>query len=218
MQNFKIIVSEGDARMTRTRRYTGDDLWNILEKDKKIGTRMELINGDLVALPVNDTHSAIVGRLTRLLRDYVTTYKLGRVAVATGYTRARDKHNVRFPDVSFVSYERTLPVTKGGFVPYMPDLAVQVKSEHITTIEIAERGIYYLKNGSGLVWIVHPDQQNVDVLSRSGRRNFRVYKVKGDNTLVGGDVLPGLALAVNDIFRDQPPTTTIAADSKPRQV
>jgi Uma2 family endonuclease len=82
----------------------------------------------------------------------------------------------------------------------MPDIAVLVHHPSLSMMEVAERGLYFLKNGSSLVWILHPDSSSVDVCTRSPKKSFRVYKVPQGGSLNGGDVLPGLTLDINELF------------------
>jgi len=54
----------------------------------------------------------------------------------------------------------------------------------------------YMAAGVPLVWYVYPDRQEIDV-HRPGQPKITVG-ING--TLDGGDVLPGLMIAVGDVF------------------
>jgi Uma2 family endonuclease len=183
---------------------TADDLWVTLQRAR--GRHYELINGEIVERPTDETVNRVRQIISDRLALYVRERKLGRVALDTGYRRSMDANNVRFPDVAFISYERTVPLPKKGFTPYMPDLAIQIKSRHMTTIDVAERGIYFLKNGGHMVWLIHPAERYVSVLSRTNRRQLRIYRVDGDSILGGSDILPGFSLPLTDVFGEAPST------------
>ncbi|MBC8171813.1 MAG: hypothetical protein H7X77_09070, partial [Anaerolineae bacterium] len=81
-----------------------------------------------------------------------------------------------------------------------PDIAILIHPSSISMIEVAERGLYFLKNGSSLVWILHPDNATGDVCTRSPKKSFRVYKVPNSGALGGSDVLPGFSVDVKELF------------------
>ena len=80
----------------------------------------------------------------------------------------------------------------------MPDLAVKIKSPTDTITEMRETAAYYVANGSRLVWLVYPNYRLVEVY----RPEADVEILGEDDTLTGGDVLPGFALPVRAIFAD----------------
>jgi Uma2 family endonuclease len=177
-----------------------DNFWKLLQDNQVKGAHIELLNGTPVKRAIDSRTQAVTTRLTKLLLEYVRPRKLGQVLNHTGFYRARDVQNVRVPHVAFVSYERTQPLTKQGFTPYMPDIAVLIQPDDSDTMQSAERALFFLRNGSSLVWIIHPDTRSVDVCTRSPRKSFRVFKVPEDGTLIGGDVLPGFSLNISEIF------------------
>jgi len=55
----------------------------------------------------------------------------------------------------------------------------------------------YLAAGT-VVWVVNPETRTVEVYTPAKR----AYRLGADGTLDGGEVLPGLALPVKDLFPD----------------
>ena len=78
----------------------------------------------------------------------------------------------------------------------MPDLAVEVKSPDDSLSKLREKAAYYLANGTLLAWLVYPKKRLVIVLTPDSEEILTE-----DDTLDGGDVLPGFTLPVRDIFR-----------------
>jgi Uma2 family endonuclease len=112
-----------------------------------------------------------------------------------------ENRNCRAPDVSFVPKERLLrlgfkPDTK-TFFPGAPDLAVEVLSPGNTRAEMDERLADFFASGARIVWIIHPDEQFLEVChSRTHRR------IVGPAAfLEGEDILPGFRLPVADLFK-----------------
>ena len=62
-----------------------------------------------------------------------------------------------------------------------------------------EKADYYLRNGSRLVWLFFTDSQTVEVRTIQGSK-ISAITLGLDDTLDGGDVLPGFEVAVREIF------------------
>jgi Uma2 family endonuclease len=57
---------------------------------------------------------------------------------------------------------------------------------------------YYLANGSRLVWLVYPNYRLIEVY----RPDADIVILGEEDTLTGGDVLPGFELPVREVFAD----------------
>lgn len=182
---------------------TVHDWLKLSRKPETMNKRLELIGGTIVETLL-DT-SGTNDKFAEMLQNHVNRQRLGRVVTNTGFRRSNDDFNVYMPDVAYISFERTMPISHEGIIPYMPDLVVLVKTPELSTSEIADRSLYYLKNGTSLVWIAHPDSGTVDVCSKSSSGNVRVHKVGSDGALMANDLLPGLMLVVQDIFLQAQP-------------
>jgi Uma2 family endonuclease len=88
-------------------------------------------------------------------------------------------------------------MVKRGSVPEMPDLAVEIQSPDQPLKMLREKARYFLAHGTRIFWLVLPDKQLVEVYTPTDEQVLNV-----EDTLSGGDVLPGFTLAVRDIFRD----------------
>ena len=173
---------------------TSEDLWKIVAG----GSRYELSRGELVPMtPVGFQHSAIVGRLGKLLSNYVDEKQLGIVGMEGGFKLKREPDTLRAPDLHFVSKAR---LAKEGitqkFADYPPDLAVEVLSPEDTASEIQKKVEEYLAGGVPLVWVVDPANQKVTVY-----RSLQDIKIlSADQELDGGQVISGFRTKIADIF------------------
>jgi Uma2 family endonuclease len=79
----------------------------------------------------------------------------------------------------------------------MPDLCIEIQSPNDTPLSMREKALYYLKNGSRMVWLLFTRRRQVEVHTPD---DIQILSI--DDTLDGGDVLPGFTLAVKDIFRE----------------
>ena len=180
---------------------TPDDL---LALEAEHGARYELVNGELQdrselqgeGMP-NAEHGAASARIVSELAAHVRAGGLGVVLVECGFVLSEDRSTVRIPDVSFVA-RANMPGDRlpSGYFRGGPDLAVEVVSPSDKAGELAVKIADYLAAGTQQVWIVEPTTRTVAVYRPGGAA--RVYGA--DDTLDGGDLLPGLALPVGDLF------------------
>lgn len=184
----------------------------VVEKSEKVWTEAELsalpnddylhevVGGELVMSPKNNLqHERICQRLNFALEVFNRAHRLGAVfGSSLGFWMGN--RNCRAPDVAFVAKARLIklgykPDTKSFFTG-APDLAVEVLSPSNTRLEMDERLTDFFTNGAQIAWIVHPDEQFVEVChSRTDRR-----LVGPSGFLEGEQLLPGFRLPVIDLF------------------
>ena len=107
-----------------------------------------------------------------------------------------DPMTVRRPDVAFLAADRVPSPRPPGHVLVRPDLAVEVTSPNDEVDELELKLADYRSAGIPLVWVVIPAVRLVRVLRLDGS----VTHLRAGDTLDGGTVLPGFAVAVNDLF------------------
>lgn len=178
---------------TATKTYTLDE-FAALPGD---GKRYELVKGELIEMPpAGEEHGAIEGNTLGYLWAYNQQQNLGRVYTSdTTFILDQEKQTARLPDVSFVAKERV--VRTPGFVPFAPDLAVEVVSPNDLWSEIDDKIEEYLQAGVRLIWIIYPRRQVVYVY-RAGSSNRQTLQLNDE--LDGEDVLPGFKLKVSALF------------------
>jgi Uma2 family endonuclease len=108
-----------------------------------------------------------------------------------------DDENAYLPDISFTSFARKKEIIKRGAVPMMPDLAVEIKSLNDTYAEIRRKAIYYIEQGTRLVWLVLPARLKIEVWSAE---TDEIITLAVHDVLDGGSVLPGFSISVAEIF------------------
>jgi Uma2 family endonuclease len=175
---------------------TADEL---LRLPTGMGKRYELVQGELKTMsPAGSKHGQIAAQICALLTLFVRSGKLGRVFGAeTGFILRRNPDTVRAPDAAFVSTARVpkegLPA---GYFPGAPDLAVEAVSPDDRAEEIKAKVSGYFEAGAKLVWIVYPETREV-VVFHSARESLGL---SAQDTLEGGEVIPGFACAVAELF------------------
>lgn len=159
------------------------------------GMRHELVRGELTTMPpAGWDHGRVGGKIEELLILHVSANRLGVVPISdTGYLLTRNPDTVRAPDVSFVRLERDR--TERGFYPGAPDLAVEVISPWDRYTEVEEKTREYLRAGTRMVIIVDPQLQTARVHTATAMTDLGI-----DDTIDGGDVVPGWKLRLREIF------------------
>lgn len=159
--------------------------------------RFELIHGEIVekAMPTQ-THGRLAANYVIELGIYLKQNPLGFVEIEVRYRPEGDRYNDRLPDVSIVLDAATPAVVKGA-VDKMPDIAVEVKSPDDSLTKLREKIAFYLANGTKLGLLFYPEKRLLEVYPVGED----AYTLTENDTLEGGDLLPGFSVPVRDFFR-----------------
>jgi Uma2 family endonuclease len=162
----------------------------------------ELVDGVLVEKSVGLQESYLAVLIARLIGAFVDEHNLGLVLGADGMAKLAPGL-IRIPDVSFISWDhypdKRIPALP--FVPFGPNLAIEVLSPSNPAKEMSRKLVDYFEAGVSLVLYVDPVPRTVDVFTSPDRS---VVLGEGD-TLDGGTVLPGFALAISRLFVELEP-------------
>ncbi|GIK57073.1 MAG: hypothetical protein BroJett015_27360 [Chloroflexota bacterium] len=164
------------------------------------GGRSELVKGEVTLMsPAGTQDGKIALRLGAIIWNYVEAHNLGEVyAAETGFTIEEDPDTVRAPDVSFVARERIPPEGEPpDFWAIAPDLVAEVLSPFDVASKVQQKITEYLQAGVRLVWLVDPETQTVTVYESLAHGRILLP----DDTLTGGEVLPGFSLPLHQLFR-----------------
>ncbi len=99
--------------------------------------------------------------------------------------------------MAFISAERMPPdVRERRYAQVVPDLVVEIVSPNDRPVPVFDKAQMWLRHGVRLVWITDPETRTITALPQSGpARTFTE-----NDTLDGGDVLPGFTCPVRDVF------------------
>jgi Uma2 family endonuclease len=160
-------------------------------------TPYELVRGRIIevspsGLEVSATAVIVAGEL----HIYLKVNPIGILTGADGgYKLAPD--TLRAPDVAFFRSEKLTQVTQPEkYVPFTPDLAIEVVSPNDSAAEVQDEVALYLESGAQQVWVFYPQRREV-VVHYPDRTARTLQK---DDVLDGGEILPNLRLVVNDLF------------------
>jgi Uma2 family endonuclease len=182
------------ATAQTSRRYTAEDLETLPD-----GDRYEIIEGELQERIMSSLSSRIALTIGILLGIWSKSGHPGSLMGSDGGYRifpwAPD--DVRMPDISFIHAGRVARFPTRGWLEVPPDLAVEVVSPTDSASTVQLKAYDYIRAGVPLVWVVFPESRTVEV-RRAGSSNIEV--LGEEDTLNGGDVLPGFSVAVSELF------------------
>jgi len=187
------------AAVESTQRIWTEEELQALPED---GYTHEIVNGELVMSPKNNfQHGDICIRLSFALESFNRAHKLGVVLdSSTGFWMKN--RNCRAPDISFIPKERLKRLGfrrhTRQFFPKAPDLAVEILSPNNTRAEMDERLADFFASGTQLAWIIHPQEQFVEICHSPVQR-----KILGSGAVLDGEqLLPGFQYPIADLFKE----------------
>ncbi len=192
-----LIESLGDVPPDRIRLIpapgtaTEADVLAAHARDKRL---FELVDGVLVEKGMGLHESTVALTLAFKILQFLEIHDLGKAAGADGFVKL-NTGLVRIPDFLFIRWER-LPREFDPMLPIAPDLAVEVLSRSNTRREMARKLREYFEYGASLVWYVDPKTRTVAVYTSPDD----VTVLDENQTLTGGQVLPGLEISLKEVF------------------
>jgi Uma2 family endonuclease len=184
----------GEGTMAIQSNYTIADYRAMIELPENRDKILELIDGEIIEKVVSFTPAKVAARIVYWLMAYLMDNELGYVTGADGGYIMSDVDTF-IPDVGYISKLR-LPEEPKREATVAPDFAVEVKSPTDSKREMRRKAEKYLAYGTKLVWLVFIEERLIEVYMPN--LDVLVYGI--DDTLDGGDVLPGFTLPVKDIF------------------
>ena len=187
---------------TRERTWDIDALLWLMRQPGNEDKRYELIEGELFEVsPVNEEHGFLAGEIYRHIRNFDPNRDLGIPSVETGHYRLGERRTLLAPDVAFRRWDSRARTPYKSFVPRFPDLAVEVVSPSDSMAQLRRKATILLERGTQLVWIVKPDEQEVEVRRLDADGDIAFETVGIDGSLSGEGVLPGFTLSLRTLFR-----------------
>jgi Uma2 family endonuclease len=155
--------------------------------------RLELISGEVVELVSNQKSGRMTMKIGHLIMTYLDHNPIGYVTpLDAGYRVGADRY---LPDIGYVSKARQPIPSDESYNPLAPDLAVEVVSPTDETGDILTKVNNYQLAGT-TVWVVYPKAREIQVFVPGQPAR----KLGIDDTLDGGNVLPGFTAKLQDIF------------------
>jgi Uma2 family endonuclease len=167
------------------------DDWILLPEN--VDRDFEYIGGDVVEVVSHGKSSNVAVNIAAFIKLYLLNNPIGWLTGADGGYMIGDQRYI--PDVAFMSHTKQTNPPDAAYNPVSPDLAVEVISPSDSPAQLATKVTNYLLAGV-VVWVADPGSRTIAVHT-SGKA---VDTFGVDDTLTGGDVLPGFEIAVQSLF------------------
>ena len=162
------------------------------------GAPFQLIEAKLVFMPApNDLHQKISMRLSIKVGQYVLGNNMGEFRAAP-YDVQLDENNVLQPDLLFVSVKRSSLIKQKLFGA--PEFVVEILSMSTSAADKESKKALYGKHGVEEYWMVHPQEEYVQVHHNENKEMHLVQTAQKDDT-IESRAIEGLKLKVADIFQ-----------------
>lgn len=174
-------------------------------------TKAELIDGVMIVhSPASLRHDDVAGFLRGLMRFYAADKGLGLVLGPDGLARIKKSRRVG-ADIFFLTQDRVpnpLPKEYKG----VPDLFAEVLSPSNRDYDLEDKRSYYREAGVKEMWFVDPEEQQIIVDRRRGRRyvSRTINSGRVESTVIKGfwieaewlwtDPLPNVMQCLRDIL------------------
>lgn len=174
---------------------TADDLLRLYSQ----GVRGELIRGVLHETHPSGMQQGMINMaMATALGEYIHPRGLGHLfGTDAGVLLERDPDTVRELDLGYVSAEKLpLGANVDGYCPVVPDLVVEVVPFYSALEEVDARATMWLSYGVRMALVIDPEARIIKV--RQPDQPTVILTI--DDTLDGGEVLPGFSCPVREIL------------------
>ncbi len=157
--------------------------------------QLELVDGNIIVMSPSDIISSEIGvQFSRLLANWVTPRRLGRVFESSGGFILPDA-NLRALDVSFVSAQR-LKRSKRYFAEMVPDLTVEIKSQSDRIRPLRDKIKLFLKLGAKVGILIDPDKYTVTIYRPTGNP----VVLRDGDILTIPELFPGWEVPISELW------------------
>ncbi len=156
--------------------------------------KQELIAGEIVSVAsASALHDLIKNQIGECLMVFLSAHRELDSKALIEITFAVSERDTFEPDVCVIKKAR-LRDLKTRVLTRAPEIAIEVVSPTDKVAELRHKIRTYLANGSESVWVIHPDDQSVELHTKAGTVEFSGAQPIQDPTL------PGFSQPVSSFF------------------
>ena len=183
--------------MQVVQRFTVTDFKAFKNQPENEDRLFELVDGEIIEVSPRLRHGRAASTIHGQIFRYLLQNPIGEVMFEVEHQLPDDPDNARLPDVSYISNERLTLINPDEPIPFMPDLAVEVKSPGNTLLDLRAKIAFYLANGTRLGLIMNPANRMIELYPK----DEDVQMLMESDTLDLSSVLPDLKITLADLFR-----------------
>ena len=158
---------------------------------------VEFVDGEIREKEMSIGNARTTAKLARVLGNAVQRTHVEVLSNEAAYRCFKDDPmRFRKPDLSLVrSSSLTQIDADDGFVPFAPDLAIEVVSPNDLAYEVDRKVADYQTNGFALVWLVYPSSKSVVEYTPTSSKTFKTA-----DELTLPELLPEFRCKVSELF------------------
>ena len=161
---------------------------------------LELVNGRLIERGLGAWGSVAATKLLCALGNHNSTERRGWLFDGTlAYRCFADTERVRHISGSFITRARLPRLNNEPFATIPPDFILEMTPPFLNPDEVPGRIDDFLAAGTRLAWVANYQRRTV-LVRRPGEPD---ELFRAPQTITGGDVLPGFAMRVAELFPPQ---------------
>jgi Uma2 family endonuclease len=166
------------------------------------GLRHELIDGEHYVTPSPSIkHQQVSLNISYAIETYLRHQRIGRVFYAPLDVLLSPSDIVE-PDLIYMSRARAAEIDAEVNVQGVPELVVEIGSPRTRRRDETVKRSLYERAGVTEYWVIDPELDVVRVYRRNGERFARPQELSSEaGDVLSTSLLPGLELALRDIFR-----------------
>jgi Uma2 family endonuclease len=185
----------------------GMPLDQFLEESSR--QRFELINGEKVLLiPTLSKHAKLLKFFYDAIMRFLSDHPIGEVFQEATFILPDEANRnwvrgSRIPDILFLTnstwsnYENSPLNADNLLLAFIPELVVEIISPTDKYVDVNNKVSLYLDDGVRMVWVVDYLTKRVSVFTHDDAQFLG-----SEDTLTGGDVLPGFEIKLSSLFVD----------------
>lgn len=181
--------------------FSDDEFFDFCQKNPGLKIERDQFFNLIIMSPTGSLSGHFNSMINAELSIWNRQSKLGKVFDSSSGFILPDQ-SVRSPDVSWVSNEQWIKLTRAQkmkFAPVCPEFVVELKSPSDSLKELKSKMERYITNGVKLGWLIDLEAQNVLVYDENGfERTIEGFS----SSLTGQSVLPGFAFDLKILLND----------------
>jgi len=176
-------------------RITQAEFNRLLTQPEYQDRQLELWDGEIIETMPTWGHGRKAAQIIIEIGIYLRSHSIGAPGIEVQIALP-DEDYAPIPDLCVVR-DREGVIDADEALPFMPDLVVEIQSPDQSDRFMREKSDWYIAHGCRMVIIVYL-KPIVEVQTPTERKLLTI-----DDTLDGGDVLPGFSVAVATLYPSQ---------------
>jgi Uma2 family endonuclease len=189
---------------TRARTMTVEEFRAFTDLLENRDKDFELLEGEVMLFPSHkEIQALVIARVAGNLFMFMNSNGIDGLLVASRLDHILGNSNVLRPHAGYTIKSRDR--TEEDYPTVAPDLVVEVVQSAYTLYKFHSRMRVFFAHGTRTIWLIYPKTQELWEFRRGENPEKPLITIfLAEDTITGGDVLPGFTAKVSEFFPDLP--------------